>query len=77
MLLSSGPNRMDRNKEPPFPRSHLFIVRLWMEAFGDGQSEVRMQVQHVLSGERRYFRQWAHLTQYLREKVEEHHHTGE
>ena len=48
-------------------RSHLFTVRLWLEAWGDGQAEWRGQVQHVLSGEVRYFRQWPALIAHLLE----------
>lgn len=47
----------------PAHRSHLFTVRLWLEELGDGQTEWRGQVQHVLSGERRYFRDWATLVE--------------
>jgi hypothetical protein len=47
--------------------SHLFTLRLWQEAWGDGQSEWRGQVQHVLSGEARYFREWPALIVYLLE----------
>ncbi len=53
------------------PQSHLFTVRLWAEAFGEGQREVRMQVKHVLSGETRYFRDWSLLVTYLLEKGQE------
>lgn len=58
----------------PHPRSHLFTVRLWLEPFGDDgddQAEARMVVQHVLSGERRYFRDWVQLSAYLQEKLVE------
>jgi len=41
--------------------SHLFTVRLWLEDLGDGLAEWRGQVQHVLSGETHYFRQWETL----------------
>jgi len=33
--------------EPLRPRSHLFMVRLWLEPLGDGQTEWRGKVQHV------------------------------
>lgn len=56
--------------EQRHPRSQLFTLRLWLEPFGDSSGEVRMQVQHVLSGERRYFRDWSRLANYLQEKVE-------
>ena len=52
------------------PRSYLFTVRLWVEDLGEGQGEVRMQVRHVLSGETRYFRQWAELEAFLLAKLE-------
>jgi hypothetical protein len=49
-------------------RSHLFTVRLWREPLGDGRTEWRLRVQHVLSGERRYFRDWPALEHYLEQK---------
>jgi len=42
-------------------QSHLFTVRLWLEDLGDGRAEWRGQVQHVLSGETHYFREWEAL----------------
>jgi hypothetical protein len=53
------------------PRSHLFTVRLWSEALGGEQHEVRMQVRHVLSGETRYFRAWPALAAYMQAKMQE------
>jgi hypothetical protein len=38
--------------------SHLFTVRLWAEDLGNGQIEWRGKLQHVTSGEARYFRDW-------------------
>ena len=52
------------------PRSYLFTLRLWVEDLGAGQHEVRMQVKHVLSGETRYFRQWAEVELFLLAKLE-------
>lgn len=46
-------------------RSHLFTVRLWAEELGAGQSEWRGKVQHVLSGETHYFRDWPTLLTHL------------
>lgn len=42
-------------------RSHLFTVRLWSEALGEGRAEWRGQVRDVISGETRYFRDWSAL----------------
>jgi hypothetical protein len=47
------------------PPSILFTVRLWREVIAVEPGEVRMQVKHVLSGETRYFRDWAQLIEYL------------
>jgi hypothetical protein len=43
------------------PPSQLFTVRLWPEELGNGQVEWRGSVQHVTSGQRRYFREWPAL----------------
>jgi len=47
-------------------QSDLFTVRLWAEDLGDGQVEWRGKVQHVASGEARYFREWPALIALLR-----------
>lgn len=63
---------MDTQESPqPYPRTHLFTVRLWVEKLGNGQEEVRMQVKHVLSGETRHFREWPLLVAYLLAKMQE------
>jgi hypothetical protein len=51
--------------------STLFTLRLWQEAMGGDQVELRAEVRHVQSGEVRYFRDWGALTAFLIEKVEE------
>lgn len=50
--------------------SHLFTVRVWREELGAGRVEWRGKVQHALSGEARYFREWAELIAFVREQVE-------
>jgi len=45
----------------PPTHSHLFTVRVWREDLGQGQTEWRGEVQEVLSGEVRYFRDWSAL----------------
>jgi len=50
---------------PQPQRSQLFTVRVWAEDLGDGQQEWRGQVQHVISGETRYFREWSMLIAWL------------
>jgi hypothetical protein len=59
------------SQEHPWPSSHLFTVRLWTEVLGGGQKELRYRVQHVLSGETRYFREWPAVLAYLTAKVQQ------
>lgn len=47
-------------------RTHLFMVRVWIEDLGDGRTEWRGQVKHVMSGEVRYFRSWSTLIRHLK-----------
>ncbi|MCX6032868.1 MAG: hypothetical protein NT169_26730 [Chloroflexi bacterium] len=48
-------------------RTHLFTGHLWLEEFADGGNEWRGKVQHVLSGETRYFQDWHVLLAFLQE----------
>lgn len=41
--------------------SHLFTVRVWLEPAEDDGSEWRGKLQHIPSGEVRYFRGWVAL----------------
>jgi hypothetical protein len=41
--------------DQPSYRSHLFMLRIWLEDLGNGLTERRGKVQHVDSGEVRYF----------------------
>jgi len=53
------------NIDQPAKCSHLFMLRLWREDLGGGQSDWRGKVQHVNSGEARYFRDWPSLEAFL------------
>ena len=56
----------DRNDaEQPAQSSHLFMLRLWSEDLGGGQTDWRGKVQHVNSGEARYFRDWPTLETFV------------
>lgn len=46
-------------------RTHLFNVRLWNEPVTPDRAEVRGRVQHVLSGDVRYFRTWQEFTSFV------------
>jgi hypothetical protein len=52
------------NATPP-PHTHLFMVRVWREDLGEGQTEWRGEVHSVVSGEVRYFRDWPALVALL------------
>jgi hypothetical protein len=45
--------------------SQLFMLRMWLEDLGSGQTDWRGKVQHVNSGEARYFRDWLTLEQFV------------
>lgn len=49
--------------------SHLFTIRIWAGETGDTQPGWRGQVEHILSGERQYFRDWDALIAFLRAAV--------
>ena len=61
---------MDRYN--PNQHSHLFTVRVWQEELGNGQREWRGKVQHVHSGEVRYFREWSTFVAVLLKMLSEH-----
>jgi hypothetical protein len=46
--------------------SNLFMVRVWPEEVDEGRVEWRGKVQHVASGETRYFRDWESMLAFLR-----------
>ena len=60
---------MALDRTSPSLTSHLFTVRVWREELGDGRVEWRGKVQHALSGEARYFRQWTDLIAFVREQA--------
>lgn len=49
----------------PKHQSQFFTMRLWAEDLGDGRTEWRGKVQHVISGEVHYFREWSMLIAWL------------
>lgn len=51
------------------PRTHLFMVRVWLENLGESKTEFRGKVQYVLSREVRYFRGWHMLNAILQEMI--------
>jgi len=60
------------NRDRPSQSSHLFTLRLWPEDLGGGQTDWRGKVQHVNSGEARYFRDWPTLEAFVEELIRRH-----
>ncbi len=50
-------------------RSQLFMVRVWQADLGEGRTEWRGKVQHVATGEVKYFREWQTLLAFLAEML--------
>jgi len=57
------------DESPRSQGSHLFTVRVWAEAPRAGQVEWRGKLQHVLSGEAHYFRDWPTLIAQIEELI--------
>jgi hypothetical protein len=53
------------------PKNQLFTLRVWQAGVGDGQMEWRGKLQHVVSGQTHYFRDWPTLILYLGEMLSE------
>lgn len=54
-----------RDTDKSAAESQLFVVRLWPEDLGQGQTDWRGKIQHVNSGETRYFRDWPTLEEFV------------
>jgi hypothetical protein len=68
---------MPLDRTSPSLTSHLFTVRIWREELGAGRVEWRGKVQHALTGEARYFREWTELIAFVREQVGDTRQSGE
>lgn len=57
----------DSDSAAPFGerQPHVFTLRMWPEEVGDGRVDWRGKIQHLNSGEVRYFRDWAALEAFL------------
>ena len=62
---------MSLDRTSPSLTSHLFTVRVWREELGEDRVEWRGKVQDALSGEARYFREWAELIAFVREQIKD------
>jgi hypothetical protein len=53
------------DSDQPSQSSHLFMLRMWLEGLDSGETDWRCKVQHVNSGEVRYFRDWQTLETFM------------
>ncbi len=58
----------ESSNAPPLD-SHLFTVRIWIRKSANGEAEWHGKVQHVSSGNVRYFRDWATLVAYMQQAL--------
>lgn len=65
--MSESPAPLDKPASPS--HSELFTVRIWREDLSEGRVEWRGYVEHVTSGLRRYFRDWAVLSALIQEML--------
>lgn len=65
---------MDTEQERRHPTPHLFTLRMWEEALGEGKAEWRGRIQELSSGETAFFHDWpglvATLTRLLNKPAE-------
>jgi hypothetical protein len=52
------------------PRTHLFVLRLWLEDLGGGQQEWRGHIQHVRNREMQYFRDLKLLLEFVQAQLQ-------
>jgi len=60
-----------RDETTEQPQSHLFTVRILLDAADQSQGAWRGKVQHVPSGAWRHFQDWDALVAFLQTQVEE------
>lgn len=58
------------NNAPP-DDSHLFMVRVWLQTSTNGEMEWYGKIQHVLTGNVRYFRDWATFVAFMQQTLSE------
>lgn len=61
----------DHDPEGLSTPSELFTVRVWVKSTQDGNTQVRAQVKHVLSGAARTFREWSQVIAFIEAKLQD------
>ncbi len=58
------------NNSPHVPTCHLFVVKVWRAEVGDGETEWRGSVLAIASREKRYFREWDALLEFVQTQLQ-------
>jgi hypothetical protein len=64
----------NNNDELQTYNAQLFMLRLWLEDLGNGQTVWRGKVHHMNSGEARYFRDFKTMDTFIKELLEKSQH---
>jgi hypothetical protein len=69
MLLWMNEDGNDMSEKQAEASSQLFTLRVWVEDVGNGRSEIRGTLKHLLTGETHHFRDWPTLTTFLQQWI--------
>jgi hypothetical protein len=67
LCLDAYSQKMTMTEEREGTQSQMFTLRVWIEDVGNGRTEIRGTLKHVLTGETRHFRDWSTLTTFLQQ----------
>jgi hypothetical protein len=51
-------------------RSHLFALRVWRVVLDDGTTEWRGAIEYLASHEKRYFRDWSVIQDFVQQELQ-------
>ena len=55
----------------PTRHPHLFVLRVWLNELNDGTQEWRGEIEHAATHEKRHFRDWQVLLEFVRSSCEQ------
>ncbi len=59
------------DKQRQLHRTQLFVLRVWLEDLGKGQTEWRGDIQNTATREKQYFREWSALLAFMQRSCEQ------
>jgi hypothetical protein len=60
---------MDTSQEAR--RSHLFVLRVWRVVLDDGTKEWRGAIEYLASREKKYFREWSAVLDFMQQRCDQ------